>query len=143
MSKYFNNRRSLQRHHVVPSSVSNGAFRNFLKAVKSPWDPYFLLKANNETTTFPVIEFKSKLAPSDTIEIPKNLVRVDQDRRMPAVRFFPMLFEFDSSGWIMMSKLRQPLPPLTTAIRLQRLRGGLLRCHPSSTRMTIIDHWPG
>jgi len=80
MSKYFNNRRSLLRHRVVPSSVSNGAIRDFLKAVRSSRALYFALKAKNATTTFPVIEFKSKLTPSDTIEIPKNLVSIDQDR---------------------------------------------------------------
>jgi hypothetical protein len=80
MSKYFNNRRSLQRHRVVPSRVSEGAFRDLLNAVKSSRALYFALKAKNETTTFPFIKFKSKLAPSDTIEIPKNLVSIDQDR---------------------------------------------------------------
>lgn len=106
---------------IVTEDVRTSAFRDFLKAVGSSRDFYFSRKGKNENTTFPKMDFKSKFAPSDTIEIRKRSVHLVHMERRSMVRFHPEYFGYESGDGI---EIREPLPPLTTAVRLQHLREG-------------------
>ncbi|KAK1944588.1 hypothetical protein P3T76_004500 [Phytophthora citrophthora] len=122
MSKYFkNNKKALARHHQVHDEVRDSAYRDFKKAVKSSRALFFTMKAKGEETKYSDMKFKSKFAPSNTIEIRSRHVRaIDRDGKQ-LVRFHKTFFGFKKNEGIV---LHETLPELTTSIRLQRLREG-------------------
>ncbi|RLN86261.1 hypothetical protein BBJ28_00020769 [Nothophytophthora sp. Chile5] len=120
MSAYFRNKRSLQRHLQVHDEVRGSAFRDFMKAVKSSLALYFALRKKEKKTSFPELKFKSKFAPSNTIEIRSRGATVVHGEK-DYVRFHPTFFWFGKSDGI---ELREKFPEPTHSIRLQRLREG-------------------
>ncbi|RLN49363.1 hypothetical protein BBJ28_00000821 [Nothophytophthora sp. Chile5] len=75
MSAYFRNKRYLQRHFQVSHKVRDSAFCDFAKAVKSSLALYFALRKEKQTL-FSELKFKTKFAPSNTIEIRSREVTV-------------------------------------------------------------------
>ncbi|RLN90125.1 hypothetical protein BBJ28_00025758 [Nothophytophthora sp. Chile5] len=91
-----------------------------MKAVKSSLALYFALRKKEKKTSFPGLTFKSKFAPSNTIEIRSRGVTVVHGEK-DYVRFHPTFFGFGKSDGI---ELRAKLPEPAHSIRLQRLREG-------------------
>ncbi|RLN92374.1 hypothetical protein BBJ28_00025699 [Nothophytophthora sp. Chile5] len=144
MSAYFRNKRSLQRHLQVHDEVRDSAFRDFMKAVKSSLALYFALRKKEKKTSFPELKFKSKFAPSNSIEIGSRGVTVVHGEK-DYVRFHPTFFGFGKSDGV---ELREKLPEPTHSIRLQRLREGeyditvprFVEFQPTqSSRVCVID----
>ncbi|KAK1947958.1 putative transposase L79 [Phytophthora citrophthora] len=122
MSKYFkNNKKALARHRQVHDEVRDSAYRDFKRAVKSSRALFFAMKAKGEETKYPDMKFKSKFAPSNTIETRSRSIRPIDREGKQLVRFHKTFFRFKKNEGIM---LHETLPELTTSIRLQRLREG-------------------
>ncbi|KAK1945218.1 putative transposase [Phytophthora citrophthora] len=121
MSKYFKNNKALARHCQVHDEVRDSAYRDFKKAVKSSRALFFAMKGKGEETKYPDMKFKSKFAPSNTIEIRNRHVRaIDRDGKR-LVRFHKTFFGFKKNEGIV---LHETLSEVATSIRLQRLREG-------------------
>ncbi|KAL3660820.1 hypothetical protein V7S43_014222 [Phytophthora oleae] len=118
MNKYFRNKRGLARHREVPDEVRDSAYRDFTKAVKASIAGFFAKLNRDEKASFPAMRFKSKYAPSNTIELAARSFTVVQEHRL---RFKPTYFGFETLEGI---EVREQLPELTMSIRLQRLREG-------------------
>ncbi|KAL3662548.1 hypothetical protein V7S43_012402 [Phytophthora oleae] len=85
MSKYFwNNKRARVHHKQVHDEVRDSAFRDFKKALKSSRALFFNKKRRDEKATYPDLRFKSKFAPSNTIEM--RSPRVSADSQQAGVR---------------------------------------------------------
>ncbi len=121
MDKYFRNKRGLARHREVPDEVRDSAFRDFKKAVKSSIAHFFAKLKRNESTTYPDMKFKSKFAPSNTIEFMSRSFKVVRTGNLDKLQFKPNYFGFTKKEGI---EVRERLPEFTMSVRLQRLREG-------------------
>ncbi|RLN20107.1 hypothetical protein BBI17_009028 [Phytophthora kernoviae] len=122
ISTYLRNKKALQHHKAVNDEVRDSAFRDFIKATKASIAGFFAAKSRNEKMTFPEMQFKSKFAPSNTIEIAKRSIsRVQRDGN-ECVRFHPKFFGFNKGDGIF---IHEDLPEVTMS--------------PSSERVCAID----
>ncbi|KAK1944552.1 hypothetical protein P3T76_004464 [Phytophthora citrophthora] len=115
MSKYFkNNKKALARHRQVHNEVRDSAYRDFKKAVKSSRALFFAMKAKGEETKYSDMKFKSKFAPSNTIEIMSRHVRaIDRDGKQ-LVRFHKTFFGFKNNvKYVEISMVDRWLLPIT------------------------------
>ncbi|RLN72391.1 hypothetical protein BBJ28_00019130 [Nothophytophthora sp. Chile5] len=94
------------------NEVRDSASRDFMKAVKSSLALYFALRKKEKKTSFPELKFKSKFAPSNSIEIGSRGVTVVH-REKDYVRFHPTVFGSGKSDGI---ELREKLPEPTHSI---------------------------
>ncbi|RLN37051.1 hypothetical protein BBI17_009730 [Phytophthora kernoviae] len=118
ISKYFRNKKAIQRHKAVNDEVRDSAFRDFIKATKASIAGFFAAKSRNEKTMFPEMRFKSKFAPSNTIEIAKRSVsRVQRDGN-ECIRFHPKFFGFNKSDGIV---IHEDLPEVTMSSSSERV----------------------
>ncbi|RLN05955.1 hypothetical protein BBJ28_00026818 [Nothophytophthora sp. Chile5] len=122
MDRYFRNKKGLARHREVPDEVRDSAFGDFKKAVKSSIALFFGKLRRDESTTYPDLKFKSKFAPSNTIEFMSRSFRVVITEGRDRVHFKPRYFGFENTDGI---EVHERLPELTMSVRLQRLREGV------------------
>ncbi|KAG1690758.1 hypothetical protein DVH05_027807 [Phytophthora capsici] len=118
MDKY---KKGLARHRQVPDEVRDSAFRDFKRAVKSSIAVYFAKRKRGESTTYPDMKFKSKFAPSNTIEFMFRSFKTIRTGGLDKLYFSPRYFGFEETEGI---EVREHLPELTMSVRLQRLREG-------------------
>jgi transposase len=121
MGQYFRNNKALARHRQVPDEVRESAYRDFMKAIKPSIAGFYAKLKRDESTTFPVMQFKSKFAPSNTIEFMARPFKVVHKQGLDYARFKQKFFGFDKDDGI---ELHETLPKLTMSVRLQRLREG-------------------
>ncbi|KAK1932469.1 hypothetical protein P3T76_012053 [Phytophthora citrophthora] len=122
MAQFFrNNRRTLARHRMMNDDVPDSTLMDFKKAVKSSRALFCNTKARGEKTTYPKFKFKSKIDPSNTIEIRSRSIRAIDVEGKRRVRFHPTFFGLPRNEGI---AIHERLPELAASIRLQRLREG-------------------
>ncbi|KAG2805917.1 hypothetical protein PC116_g13067 [Phytophthora cactorum] len=73
--RVLSNKRELERHKEVQDEVRDSANRDFIKTTKSSIAGFFAVLKRDEKTTYPDMKFKSKFAPSNSIEIPRDISR--------------------------------------------------------------------
>lgn len=103
----------LQHHLQVGCEGCISAFRDFLKTIKRSLALYFALRRQSKPVTYPELKFKSKFAPSNSIELCLRPIRFVRENGKDFIRFYLTYFGFGDLDSI---EQREPPPELSSYI---------------------------